>query len=695
MTKEKISDFVDVWAETIGLKETRYINLIKSDIAKRCNMYEDTFPTISTKDDSCDAYIIKPVNGEYSLEDFFLNRLMLGLREIDFGETFGFGAYNAADKQIWYDFGLIDSRVNDTAKHHPGLNGKNVQIAKKSFEHELGHCLKSSFTDGFKAQIGMGREQDTLYKELINNLSKYQNGKYASKIKQIQEFKLNEESKAIKTGVKDSENIYGTDIDKIDELLNEIEALELTNSNEIHDKKRLRNEQGINSNTGNYVNVYNYISGYSTMTGYGDILKTILGKEDSFFAEYISSKDILKNFDREYSDIVQDVWGLDPKKMSPTRCLCIDFNDLVMVKHFDEKIMLKLDEFFAKCYERKVEKSITQGQGTLSKESIEKVLKDIEQFQARLTTNDDPKKREQLAHNVVFNNIKTRMNELELQNKQPKSKVDKSIVEPNNSNTIADEQNKKMKFVNGFIKAYNDTESEYQYEERAKFDSSDVKRVQEIISTNGMNKMLLLDLNGKWIESSEDEDKKMQYAEKQVSAMSRLLKAAQLLTQSKKLNPNGKNYLEEFVNVPEIDYKLLQMHEDLKDQNSYIYEMRQRARENRANGTIPSYPKTQTEIDAEDTPIINEKKLEPGKVRKLPMNNVKNTISQSQVTMSEMQNQTNNMGSIFHAKALQFKKMSGKTLSTDEQLLLNQQNMRRKQAIDRYKSNQQGKTMSL
>ena len=36
-------------------------------------MYEQTFPTISTKDDSCNAYIIKPVNGQYSFEDFLLN----------------------------------------------------------------------------------------------------------------------------------------------------------------------------------------------------------------------------------------------------------------------------------------------------------------------------------------------------------------------------------------------------------------------------------------------------------------------------------------------------------------------------------------------------------------------------------------------------------------------------------------------
>lgn len=47
MDKEKIGDFVDAWANTIGLKENRYITLIKSDILKRCNMYRDVTSTVS------------------------------------------------------------------------------------------------------------------------------------------------------------------------------------------------------------------------------------------------------------------------------------------------------------------------------------------------------------------------------------------------------------------------------------------------------------------------------------------------------------------------------------------------------------------------------------------------------------------------------------------------------------------------
>ena len=156
----------------------------------------------------------------------------------------------------------------------------------------------------------------------------------------------------------------------------------------------------------------------------------------------------------------------------------------------------------------------------------------------------------------------------------------------------------KMKFVKGFIQAYDDTEEEYQYEKRANDDVMDMKRLQEIVETNGMNRMLIVDLDGKWIGRPDDEDFKVQYSQKQVSAMARLLKVAQLLTESRKLNPEGRNYLEEFTNIPDIEYKLKQMQADFKDENSYMYDLRQRARNNRANGNRPSYPPTPAEIYA-------------------------------------------------------------------------------------------------
>jgi len=604
MNKEKINDLVNVWANAVGLTETRYINVIKSDIAKRCSMYEKEIPSISIKDDNCAAYIIKPVDGKYSIEDFLLNRLMLGLREVDFSDALegNGGDYTARDKSLNINVGLLDSKINEKSARHTGLKGKNIQIIKKTIEHELGHCFKSSFTDGYKAPLGRGREQDDIYEKMISDLLSYKNGKYANQIKTVQELNHQGESDVVKTGVNDAKVNYQLDyrIKWIDELLNETEALELTNSNEVHEKWVLQDENGRDSSSGNYVDVYNYISGYSTFTGYGSILKSLLGKEDSFYAEYISSADIFNKFDEEYADMVQDVWGLNPKQVPPMRCIFLDFNDLVNGKFFNEKIMLKLDEFFAKCYEKKVNTIINQNNGILSQEFKDLTLKEIQTFKERLTTNDDPQKREALVHNVIFNNIKTRMTQLEIGNEQEKIGIDKQeSIHQEKASPIENE--KRMKFVNNFIQAYDDTETEYLYELRSKDEDFNIQRVQDIIETNGLNRMFTMDLDGKWIGTPQDEDFKVQYSQKQVSAMVRLLKAAQLLTDNKKLNPTGINYLEEFSSVPDIEYKLKQMHRDLKDSDSYMFELKETAKANRANGTLPNFPETPGEIEASDS----------------------------------------------------------------------------------------------
>ena len=611
MNKNKINDFVNIWTEAIGLtgeKNKKYINFIKTDIARRCEMYEKEIPTISIKDDSCTAYIIKPVNGQYSFEDFLLNRLMLGLREVDFtGALEGNGGeYVAYDKSLCINVELIESLVKDKETRHVGLQGKSTKVAQKTLEHELGHCLKTVFNNGFKAPLGKGRKQDESYKKIIEVLSKYENGKYAMQIKSLKDFELELDSKEIKTGVGDSKASYGYDyrFTNIDELLNETEALELTKSNEIQEKWPLQDEKGKDSSSGNYVNVYNYLSGYRPFTGYGPIFKSLLGKENTFRAEYISSVDILKEFDKEYADVIQEVWGLDPQKYSPIKCIFVEFDEIVKDKYFDENIMLKLDEFFAKCYERKIEKIMTQNNGNVSPEFLESILNEIANFQSKLTTNDNPQKREQLIHNVIFENIKTRINEKAIQNDQNDIIGNTNLVrEDLEQNNLQSEKtdNLKMKFINNFIQAYNDTETEYQYETRLKDEPFNIKRVEDIIESNGLNKMLIVDLEGRLISTLQDEEFKIQYSQKQVSAMARLLKAAQLLTDNKKLNPTGRNYLEEFSSIPDIQYKLKQMSKDLQDSDSYMFELKENAKANRINGTLPNFPKTPGEIEVSDS----------------------------------------------------------------------------------------------
>lgn len=362
-----------------------------------------------------------------------------------------------------------------------------------------------------------------MYKKLIYALSSFKNGKYASQIKNFEEFNREEDSDVIKTGVNDSRVTYHSSTTFLDEILNETEALELSNQKDIHTTQRLQDKNRKNSATGNYINIYNILSGYKRISGYGPILKSLLGKEDCFKAEYISSVEIFKKFDEEYADIVKDVWGLNPQEYPPIECICEDITALKNDnKAYDEQIMLKLDEFFAKCYEKKVGKLVTQG---LNAEQKDKILKEIEIFQSRLTTNDDPNKRDALAHNVIFNNIKARIN-----NKQQE-------IQQNNQ-LFGKKDTKTMEFIEEFIQEYDDAEDKSSYKKRATYSKYDIEVLKRIIKLDGKDDELSIMEREMLSESP--------------SFMIRLLKAAQLLTGSKKLNPQGIDYLEEFVNVPEV-----------------------------------------------------------------------------------------------------------------------------------------------
>ena len=150
------------------------------------------------------------------------------------------------------------------------------------------------------------------------------------------------------------------------------------------------------------------------------------------------------------------------------------------------------------------------------------------------------------------------------------------------------QKGKKQAFVEGFISAYDITEEEYQKQKRLEDEEFNIDRVKQIIATKGLNRMLISDLDGKWIGKPSDPDFKVQYYQKQVSAMARLLKAAKKISNDKQLNPEGKNYLAAFASVPEIDYKLKQLRENLNDENSYMSELRKRARDYRKNGLLQS-----------------------------------------------------------------------------------------------------------
>lgn len=421
INKNRINDIINIYAETLGITDKRIINSLKNGIYLRCKKYKESYPVITINQDDDLNYILKPnEKGEYSLEDFFLNRMMLGLRGIDVTDSLEgtAGEYTAALKSLSVNVPIIKQNIMNSSARNI-LNSEIIRnkIIKKTFQHELGHLLKTRFTGNYKAPLGQGREQDLIYANLIDNLKSYNNGIYAKDVRIIGEMSQSqEESAPYLTGVnvknynyrkknKDSyiNNNYRNNLDYLDELLNEQEALDLTDSTVVHKQVRMIDSTGNKSLTGNYINSYNYLSGYRSFTGYGEVLEYLLGDKMFFYCQYISPETVFNKFDQMYSDIVREMFHEDLKAID-----VITFYIHKIKKNKAEEDYLLLDHFFAKCYEKKFNMYLSRNK-ELTEEVANKILRQIDIMEHKLTTNDNPEVRASLAHMKIFAELKTKI----------------------------------------------------------------------------------------------------------------------------------------------------------------------------------------------------------------------------------------------------------------------------------------------
>lgn len=84
-----------------------------------------------------------------------------------------------------------------------------------------------------------------------------------------------------------------------------------------------------------------------------------------------------------------------------------------------------------------------------------------------------------------------------------------------------------------------------------------------------------------------------------------------------------------------------------------MYDLRQRARNNRANGNRPSYPPTPAEIYASDSPTPENQQGTIEQSKGISISNVKSSISEGKVTTQESQSATQDMKRLMEIKGLQ------------------------------------------
>lgn len=431
MVNEKIEDFLNCYFDVTGIDDKKIRECIKNGVINRINTYNKYFPNISIEDDDYKYYAIKSINGYYSLEDFMLNRLFQGLRQIVIkdDENSKYCEYAADSRTIYISYDAIRKFI------FANINNLSDEIKEKFFDiiiltvfdHELGHTLKTQFKDGYKVKKDnskiitdvlysklkelFGKEEankvistisnnsslvsaDDMYIKLLEELSTIKDGKYAPII--LKPNQLQEEYSSL-VGVGLEKSSHKLDLIILDELLQETESMNNINIFKVPQGKKVLGASG------NYINYFHFLSYYSPVIGYGKIINSLLGKKGTFYVTYLNPDNVFNEFNQLYSNISEEIFEND---MSALENITNSLNRIMKTKSEEE--YLKLDLFFSKCYDLMISDKISQG--TIN--DIQFVIDEIESFKIRLTCNNDEIVNNNLPHNCIFNGLINKLLEL-------------------------------------------------------------------------------------------------------------------------------------------------------------------------------------------------------------------------------------------------------------------------------------------
>ena len=333
-------------------------------------------------------------------------------------------------------------------------------------------------------------------------------------------------------------------IRNLNEIFNETEALEMANVKECQGR--------FNLDDGSFFRVRNFESSNYRITNYGELIKILLGDEATFKGMYISPNEMFELFNRRYGDVFSKNFNNNKDAFEN---LIIQIEKLKKTRSKEDHLMLQ--KVLTQCLEKKMEKQLGKKDTGILKSELEK-------FSSFSMSNDNEQIRESMEHIRILNSLGEKIKE------QEKS----------------ERAEKKRKWIRGFIENYDIAETSDEYERRTYDEEKNMREVVQALDLGMFNRKEIVP---ELIKSDGDENSIEIYSIKQITAMVRLLKAADNLTIE-----GGRDYLEEFSNIPFIEKTLLAM-----KKGGYTKELEERAQSNKDHNTIPNYNKTMAESDKE------------------------------------------------------------------------------------------------
>lgn len=292
MNRDRVCKYIDVWLRYIEKEDLeeleRDIEMSFKEFVVECldnlyKKYSDSVLYIPVKLDDYSDYVIAPKNGSYLLEDFLLNRLLRSVTRVIYRDD----SYSIRpDSRYMHEFGEVAIDKNRVQTQLSDIKQKRKIVA-----HEILHGMKTSFFDGdfYRADLyyEMKEELKGIFRSEIND--------FVKKSSQINDaYKhcgMTYSSKLIKKKFNKYANVS---LENLDEILNEVDAMEV-----INDDFKVFSKLGDNC----YIVLKNPESSNTFITNYGFIIEKLFDKETLFMGLYIEPETFYNAFNCLFTSV--------------------------------------------------------------------------------------------------------------------------------------------------------------------------------------------------------------------------------------------------------------------------------------------------------------------------------------------------------------------------------------------------------
>ncbi len=301
MNKEYVSQLIDVWLKYVQKQDLEQLekdiempfkNLIIEMLENLYQKYCNDIVYIPVHLDDYSNYIIAPQDDKYTLEDFLLNRLLRNISMIIYSDE-----SNKFIQSSYYDYAFGEVLID---KDRIQTKIPDVRQKRKLVIHEFSHGMKSQFYDGdfFDANkyYQMKEELKSIFGSKINDFSR----KNSQPNYEYKHCGISYSSRFMKC------NFNGLDVTDLDEILNENDAIVVTN-----DDYKIIAELTENC----YMILNNPESSNTYITNYSFIVERLIDKETLFTGLYIEPSIFYNAFNSLYTKIFQNHFNSDLKAL--------------------------------------------------------------------------------------------------------------------------------------------------------------------------------------------------------------------------------------------------------------------------------------------------------------------------------------------------------------------------------------------